>query len=86
MKLLGISSNGCQNMDRSRHTVTKYLTDGVTHSANNKKVFKQLNNITGRLYEVELHKSEIEHREAVIVRSFILQDAKLRLLELIELP
>ena len=27
MKLLAISSYGYQNMDRNRHTVTKYVTD-----------------------------------------------------------
>ena len=35
MKLLANSSYGYQIMDRSRHTVTKYLPDGKTHSAIN---------------------------------------------------
>ena len=69
-------------MDRSRLTVTKYLTDEKTHSAINSKMFKRLNHITDQLYEEELFKSEIEHREPVIVGSFILQYAKLRMLEL----
>ena len=34
------------------------------------------------LYEVELAKEEIEHKEPIIVGSFILQYAKLQLLEL----
>ena len=38
--------------------------------------------ITDQLYEVELVKSEIEHREPIIVGFFILQYAKLRMLEL----
>ena len=42
----------------------------------------RLIHITGQLYEVELVKSEIEHRAPIIVGSFILQYAKLRLLEL----
>ena len=82
MKLLGDSSYGHQIMDRSRHIVTKYLTDEKTHSAINSKLFKRLNHITDQLYEVELVKSEIEHREPIIVGFFILQYAKLRLLEL----
>ena len=82
MKLLANSSYGCQIMDRSRHTVTKYVTDEKTHSAINSKMLKQLNHITDQLYEVELVKSEIEHREPIIVGFFILQYAKLRLLEL----
>ena len=82
MKLLANSSYGYQIMDRSRHTVAKYLNDEKTHSALNSKLFKRLNFITDQLYEVELVKSEIEHREPIIVGFFILQYAKLRLLEL----
>ena len=73
MKLLANSSYGYQIMDRSRHTVTKYLTDEKTHSANNSKKFEQLNHITDQLYEVEHVKSEIEHREPIIVEFFISQ-------------
>ena len=61
-KLLANSSYGFQIMDRSRHTVTKYLTDEKTHSAINSKMFKRLNHITDQLYEVELVKPEIEQR------------------------
>ena len=69
-------------MDRSRHTVTKYLSDEKTHSAINSNLFKRLNHITDQLYEVELVKSEIEYRDPIIVGFFILQCAKLRLLEI----
>ena len=68
-------------MDRSRHTVTKYLNDEKTHSAINRKLFKRLNFITNQMYEVEFVKSEIDHREPILVGFFILQDAKLRVLE-----
>ena len=74
MKLLLNSSYGYQIMDRSRHTVTKYLNDEKTHSAINKKRFKRLNFITDQLYEIELVMSENEHREPIY--------AKLRMLEL----
>ena len=83
MKLLANSSYGYQIMDSSRHTGTKYLSDEKTHSAINSKMYKRLNHITDQLYEVELVKSEIEHREPIIVRFFILQYAKLRKLELL---
>ena len=73
MKLLTNSSYGYQIMDCSRHTVTKYLTDEETHSANNSKLFKRPNHITDQLYGIELFKSEIEHREPIIVGSFIWQ-------------
>ena len=82
MKLLGNSSYGYQIMDRSKHTETKYLNDEKTHKAINGKMFKRLNNVSKELYEVELAKSKIKHREPLIVGFFILQYAKLRMLEL----
>ena len=82
MKLLANCSNGYQIMDRSRHTVTKYLTDEKTHSAIISKMFKWLNHVSDQLYEVDSVKSVIEHREPIIVGFFILQYAKLRKLEL----
>ena len=82
MRLLANSSYGYRIMDRSRHTVTKYLNDEKTRSAIINKLFKQLSCISDQLYEVELVKSEIEHRESIIVGFFILQYAKLRMLEL----
>ena len=39
MKLLGNSSYGYQIMDRSRHTITKYLNDEKTHKAINEPLF-----------------------------------------------
>ena len=52
------------------------------HSAINNNRFKRINFITDQLYEVELVNSEIEHQEPIIVGFFILQYAKLRMLEL----
>ena len=82
MKLLAKNSYGYQIMDRSRHTVTKYLNDEKTHSAINNKIFKRLNFITDQLYEIELVKSEIEHRKPIIVGFSILEYSKLTMLEL----
>ena len=62
MKLLANSFYGYQIMDRSRHTVTNYLKDEKAHSTINSKMFKRFNHITYQLYEVELVKSEFEHR------------------------
>ena len=75
MKLLGNSSYGYQIMERSRHTITKYLNDEKTHKATNEPLFKRLNAVEKDLYEVELLKSTIERREPIIVRFFILQYA-----------
>ena len=82
MKMHANSSYGYQIMDRSRHTVTKYLSVEKTHGAINTKFLKPLDHISDQLYEVELAKAEIEHREPIIVGFFILQYAKLRMLEL----
>ena len=82
MILLSDSSYGYQIMDRSRHTITKYLNDEKTHKAINEPLFKKLNTVDTDLYEVELLKSTIEHREPIIVGFLILQYAKLRMLEL----
>ena len=49
MKLLGNSSYGYQIMDRSRHTITKYLNDEKTHKANNEPLFKRLNTVEKKL-------------------------------------
>ena len=68
MKLLGNSSYGYQIMDRSRHTITKYLNDEKTHKAINEPFFKRLNTVEKDLFEVELLKSTIESREPIIVR------------------
>ena len=82
MKLLANSSYGYQIMDRSRHTVMKYLTDNKTHAAINCKMFKKLDHVNNSLYEVELAKAQIEHKEPIVVGFFFLQYTKLRMLEL----
>ena len=82
MKLLANSSYCHQIMDRSRHSIKKYTNDEKTHAAINNKMFKRLGYINDQLYEVELAKSAIEHEEPIIAGFFILQYAKLRMLEL----
>ena len=82
IKHLGISPYGYQIINRSRHTITKYLNDEKAHKAINEPLFKRLKKIEKGLYEVELLKSTLEHRESIIVGFFILQCAKLRMLGL----
>ena len=82
MKLLANSSYGYQIMERIWQTVTKYLTDEKTHAAIKSKLFKKLDHVNNSLYEVELAKAQIEHKQPIIVGFFILQYAKLRMLEL----
>ena len=73
MKLLANKSYGYQIIDRSRHTVTKYLSDEKLHAANNSKLFKRLDHVNNSLNEVQLVKAQIEHKEPIIVGYFILQ-------------
>ena len=82
MKLLVNSSFGYQIIDRSRHTVTKYLSDEQTHATINNKLLKKQDHVNNSLYEVELAKAQIENKEPIIVGFFILQYAKLRMLKL----
>ena len=82
-KLLGNIPFGYQLQDRSKHTKTKYLgEEKKNHKATNNQFFKRLNCVAKKLYEVELVKSTMEHREPIIVGFFKLQYAKLRMLEL----
>ena len=50
-----------QIMDRSRHSVTRYMKDEKAHAAINKKMFKTLGHNKDQLYEVELAESDIDH-------------------------
>ena len=82
MKLLANSSYGYQITKCSWHTVTNNLHDEKTHSAIICKLLKLLNHITDQLYEVELVKHDIQHREPIILRFFILQYNEQKMLEL----
>ena len=66
-KLLANSSYGYQIRDGSRHTKTKYLSDGKTHGAINNKKCNRQGYINDQLYEVELVKSEIDNKEPISV-------------------
>ena len=75
MKLLASSFYGHQIIDRSRHTVTEYLSDKKAHAAINSKLFKRLDHKNNSLYEAEHAKAEIEQKEPIIFGFFILQYA-----------
>ena len=81
MKLLANSSYGYQIINRSRHTLTKYLNDEKAHKAINSKFFKKPNHLIDNLYEIESVKADVEHNEPIIVGFFILQYGKLQMLE-----
>ena len=58
------------------------LIDEKTHAAINRKLFKTLNHVKNAIYDVELAEAEIEYKEPVKVGFFILQYAKLRIMDL----
>ena len=68
-------------MDRSRNTVSNYLKDEKIHCAKYSKIFTRLNQITDQLCKIELFKPEIEKGGPIVIGFFILQHAKLRILE-----
>ena len=82
MKLLANSSYGYQIMDRRRHAVTKDFNDEKAHKAINSKFFQKHNHLNEILNEIESLKADVEHKEPIILGFFILQYAKIRMLEL----
>ena len=60
----------------------KYFSDEKTHSTINSKLFKKLDHVNLSLYEIELAITQSEDKEPIFVGFFILQYAKLPLLEL----
>ena len=69
-------------MDHNRFSVTRYMKGEKTHSAMTIEKFRKIGYINDQLYEVELAKAEIEHKEPVSLSCFIMQYAKLRVLEI----
>ena len=83
MKLIGYSSYDCQIMvDRSQHANTKYVEGSQVDKFINKKFFKTMNELPEQIYEVEMSRSRINHKEPKIIGFFILQFAKLTMLQL----
>ena len=69
-------------MERSRHTVTKYLSDKKLHAAIFFKLCRKVDHVNNAGYVIELAETQIEHKELINVGFFILQYIKLRTLEL----
>ena len=62
MKLLANSSYGYQLMNRSHHSITEYTNDEKTRATIRNEMFKRMGYIKDELLEVELAKSEIQHK------------------------
>ena len=81
-KLLANSYYGYQIMDRVQYTVTKCISDEKTNAATNSKFFNKLHHVNKELYEVELAKTQTEHKQPIIVGFFVLQFPKLWMFEM----
>ena len=80
-KLLSNSSYGSILMDWTRHSNVRYLTNKIkVNNLVNLSKFKALEEM-GMLYEVETYKSRIIIDNPIQIGFFILQYAKLRMLE-----
>ena len=77
-QLLQLPDHGPQptHCDQVPHWQKKLLQASI------KKLFNKLDHENNALYELELPKAQIENKEPIIVGFFILQYAKLRMLEL----
>ena len=82
MKLIGNSSYGYQIMDRSKHSKTQYVVGAEIDPLVNERNFKNLNLLPSSIYEVEMVKPEMNHKEPIDVGFFILHYAKLTMLQL----
>ena len=61
MELLASSSSGYQIMNRSRHTVLKYLHEEKTHVAIDSKFLKNLDHVHTFLDQVDSTREQVEH-------------------------
>ena len=81
-KLVSNSSYGSLLMDKSKHSNVKYLMDiSKVCKFINSPVFKNMNTLGQDLYEVETYKTRILVDTPIQIGFFILQYAKLRMLE-----
>ena len=71
MILLANSFFAYQIMDRSRHTVAKYIRVEKTLGDINYKMLDRVGYKNDQLYEVELIKSEVQRKEPIVVGFFI---------------
>ena len=81
-KLVNNNSYGYQIKDWSGHTVKKYLSDKKAQAAFNSRLLEKRDHVNISMFAVELARAQIEHKEPKIVGFFVLQYAKLRMLEL----
>jgi hypothetical protein len=70
-------------MDRRRHETTSYANESIVGRLINNKLYRDLNEICSDVYEVTSVKGKVDHKEPIVLGLFILQYAKMRMLELV---
>ena len=81
MKLLGNSGYGKTITNVDRHRDVSYCTEKAASLLVNNKRFRQLDMVVDDAYEIELNKKTVKYTLPVHVGFFVLQYAKLRMLQ-----
>ena len=81
MKLLGNSGYGKTITNVDRHRDVRYCTEKAASLLVNDKRFRQLDMVVDDAYEIELNKKTVKYTLPVHVGFFVLQYAKLRMLQ-----
>ena len=81
MKLLGNSGYGKTITNVDRHRDVSYCTEKAASLLVNDKRFRQLDMVVDDAYEIELNKKTVKYTLPVHVGFFVLQYAKLRMLQ-----
>ena len=81
MKLLGNSSYGKTITNVDRHCDVSYCTEKAASLMVNDKLFRQLEIVVDDAYEIEMNKKTVKYTLPVHVGFFVLQYAKMRMLQ-----
>ena len=81
MKLLGISGYGKTITNVDRHRDVSYCTEKAASLMINDKRFRQLEIVVDDAYEIEMNKKTVKYTLPVHVGFFVLQYAKMRMLQ-----
>ena len=81
MKLLGNSGYGKTITNVDRHRDVSYCTEKAASLMVNDKRFRQLNIVVDDAYEIEMNKKTVKYTLPVHVGFFVLQYAKMRMLQ-----
>ena len=79
---LQAKNSGYQRVDQSRHIVRRYTVTKRHLPLLKVKLFMNLDHVNNSLFQNQIAKEQIKHKEKIIVGFFILQKARILILEL----